>query len=65
MLKAIQGFNSAFIWVYDMNQADKTLLKRVLSDRQEALGCIEEGYDEAMIEYDAIDALIRKLKLYQ
>jgi len=48
-----------------MNQADKTLLKSILSDRQEALGCIEEGYDEAMIEYDAIDALIRKLKLYQ
>ena len=48
-----------------MNKADKTLLKRILSDRQEALGYTEECYDEAMIEYDAIDALICKLKLYQ
>ena len=51
--------------MYSMNKEDKTLLKSILSNRQEALGCIEEGYDEAMIEYNAIDALILKLKLYQ
>ena len=51
--------------MYGMNKEDKKLLRSVLSDRQETLGHTEEGYDEAMIEYDAIDALIRKLKLYQ
>jgi len=47
-----------------MNKTEKQILKDILSTRQEFLGC-DGDREVAMIEYDHIDSIIRKLKLYQ
>jgi len=46
-----------------MNKSEKMILRSILSARQEVLGCSEDR-DNAMIEYDEIDTIIKKLRLY-
>ena len=43
-----------------MNKQDRELLKDILLSRQEFLGCDEEDREKSMIEYEKINALIKK-----
>ena len=47
-----------------MNKQEIELLKTILQNKQEDLGCQEENRGIAMIEYDRIDSIIKKLRLY-
>lgn len=47
-----------------MNKKEKELLKDILGARQETLGCAEEDRETAMVEYDLINSVIKKLRLY-
>ena len=46
-----------------MNKKEKELLKIILSNEQEHLGCSEDRVN-AMKQYDTIDSIIKKLRLY-